>query len=63
VADNDVFPEQFPRFLGLSPEQREALLATHGEIFDPAWWQKIQGDIRAGVFSDVPPYPERLRLS
>ncbi|MGH8499086.1 MAG: isocitrate dehydrogenase kinase/phosphatase-domain containing protein, partial [Methylococcales bacterium] len=63
VADNDVFPEQFPRFLGLSPAQREALLATHGEIFDAAWWQKIQRDIQAGVFTDVPPYPDRLRLS
>jgi len=62
VADNDVFPEQFPRFLGLSPAQREALLAMHGDIFDPAWWQKIQTDIRAGVFTDVPPYPERLRI-
>lgn len=63
VADNDVFPEQFPRFLGLSPAQREALLAMHGEIFDAAWWQKIQSDIQAGVFTDVPPYPDRLRLS
>jgi len=63
VADNDVFPEQFPRFLGLSPAQREALLAAHGEIFDAAWWQKIQSDIQAGVFTDVPPYPDRLRLS
>jgi isocitrate dehydrogenase kinase/phosphatase len=62
VADNDVFPEQFPRFLGLSPSQREALLAAHGEIFDPQWWQKIQAGINAGVFSDVPPYPEALRL-
>ncbi len=63
VAENDVFPEQFPRFLGLSSEQREALLEAHGEIFDPVWWQKVQQDIQAGVFSDVPPYPEHLRLS
>jgi isocitrate dehydrogenase kinase/phosphatase len=63
VADNDVFPEQFPRFLGLSVAQREALLAAHGEIFDAAWWQKIQSDIQAGIFTDVPPYPDRLRLS
>lgn len=62
VADNDVFPEQFPRFLGLSPLQREALLATHGEIFDSQWWQKIQSDIQAGIFADVPPYPDRLRI-
>jgi isocitrate dehydrogenase kinase/phosphatase len=62
VADNDVFPEQFPRFLGLSVAQRDALLAAHGEIFDPQWWQKIQTDINAGVFTDVPPYPDSLRL-
>ena len=42
VADNDVFPEQFPRFLGLTPAQRDALLAAHGEIFDVRWWQDVQ---------------------
>jgi isocitrate dehydrogenase kinase/phosphatase len=62
VADNDVFPEQFPRFLGLTPEQREALLQTHGEIFDVAWWQALQGKLKAGGFEDVPPYPDSSRL-
>lgn len=63
VADNDVFPEQFPRFLGLTPEQREALLAAHGEIFDVAWWQGLQEKLKAGGFEDVPPYPESARLA
>jgi len=62
VADNDVFPEQFPRFLGLSPNQRAALLAAHGEIFDVGWWQRLQANLGAGGFTDVPPYPEALRL-
>lgn len=62
VADNDVFPEQFPRFLGLTPTQRDALLATHGEIFDVTWWQDVQAKLQAGGFTDVPPYPETLRL-
>jgi len=62
VADNDVFPEQFPRFLGMTPAQREALLHAHGEIFDVRWWQELQARNRAGSFVDVPPYPESLRL-
>jgi isocitrate dehydrogenase kinase/phosphatase len=63
VADNDVFPEQFPRFLGLTPDQRAALLAVHGEIFDVGWWQAIQRRLQAGEFNDVPPYPETVRLA
>ena len=62
VADDDVFPEQFPRFLGLTPAQRRALLESHGEIFDVAWWQAIQARLREGAFADVPPYPEGVRL-
>ena len=62
VAENDVFPEQFPRFLGLTPEQRAALLEVHGEIFDVTWWQALQTRLRAGGYADVPPYPEHTRL-
>ena len=62
VADNDVFPEQFPRFLGMNAAQRAALLEVHGEIFDVAWWQQLQARNQAGGFVDVPPYPEALRL-
>jgi isocitrate dehydrogenase kinase/phosphatase len=62
VAHADVFPEQFPRFLGLTPAQRAALLEVHGEIFDVAWWQAIQARLREGAFADVPPYPEHVRL-
>ena len=62
VADNDVFPEQFPRFLGMTPVQRDALLRAHGEIFDVRWWQALQERNRGGGFIDVPPYPESVRL-
>jgi isocitrate dehydrogenase kinase/phosphatase len=63
VDDNDVFPEQFPRFLGLTPDQCNALLAAHGEIFDVRWWQQLQTELRAGGYADVPPYPESARLA
>ena len=62
VADNDVFPEQFPRFLGLTAQQRTALLVAHGEIFDVGWWQALQAKLQAGGYSDVPPYPDGTRL-
>jgi len=62
VDENDVFPEQFPQFLGLSPELRAALLEAHGEIFTVGWWLALQQDIRAGALADVPPYPARLRV-
>ncbi len=62
VGDDDVFPEQFPRFLGLPAPLREALCRAHGEIFDPAWWRDLQARLRAGDWLDVPPYPESARL-
>ena len=62
VDDADVFPEQFPRFLGLTPAQRDALLAAHGEIFDVRWWQEVQRQLQQGGYADVPPYPDAARL-
>ncbi|ANB19292.1 bifunctional isocitrate dehydrogenase kinase/phosphatase [Dokdonella koreensis] len=63
VRENDVFPEQFPRFLGIPAELRAALIATHGEIFDPRWWQAVQAGLAAGDYADVPPYPPSARLA
>jgi isocitrate dehydrogenase kinase/phosphatase len=63
VGEHDVFPEQFPRFLGLDEELRRALIDTHGEIFDPAWWIDVQARIGRGDYADLPPYPQRMRLA
>ncbi len=63
VDDNDVFPEQFPRFLGLSEDQRAALLAAHGDIFEVRWWLRVQERIAAGAYADLPPYAESVRLT
>ncbi len=62
VGENDVFPAQFPRFLGLAAEQRALLLDVHGEIFDVDWWQQVRTDLLAGAYADIPPYPESARL-
>ncbi|MCK9538961.1 bifunctional isocitrate dehydrogenase kinase/phosphatase [Dokdonella sp.] len=62
VGVNDVFPELFPRFLGLAPALREALVATHPQIFDPDWWQALRARFLRGEYGDVPPYPASARL-
>ncbi len=62
VADNDVFPEQFPRFLGLTAEQERILIDTHGEIFDVRWWLALQERFRLGTPPEIAPYAAHLRL-
>jgi isocitrate dehydrogenase kinase/phosphatase len=62
VGPFDVFPEQFPRFLGMDPAQRAALLEAHGEIFSVRWWRELQERLARGVVADLPPYPQQLRV-
>jgi isocitrate dehydrogenase kinase/phosphatase len=63
VGPHDVFPEQFPRFLGLNDPLRDALLAAHGEIFTMRWWHDLQVAIRTGYRADVAPYSAQCRLA
>ena len=62
VDDNDVFPEQFPRFMGLSPDHLALLREHHADLFDPAWWQGVNARLKAGQALDVPPYSAEARL-
>lgn len=62
VEENDVFPEQFPRFMGLNNKHLAALREIHGELFDPSWWQAIQHLLASGQALDVPPYASAARL-
>ncbi len=62
-GDNDVFPEQFPRFLGVPTRLRDALLQRHPEIFDATWWRSLQEGMQHDEWIDVPPYPSTARLS
>ena len=62
VDDNDVFPEQFPRFMGLSREHIDLLEKQHGDLFDPGWWQDVHARLKAGQALDVAPYSQAARL-
>ncbi|RMF73281.1 MAG: bifunctional isocitrate dehydrogenase kinase/phosphatase, partial [Acidobacteria bacterium] len=62
VAENDVFPEEFGRFLGMPGELREEFVRWHGELLTARWWQEMQQRTRAGELVDVIPYREDSRL-
>ncbi len=62
VEPGDVFPEQFPRFLDLSPQHRGLFAQAHAELFDPAWWQALQARLRDDPTGAVQPYQDGVRL-
>ena len=62
VGANDVFPEQFAKFLVSDPVAREVFLERHADLMDPAFWSGKQDQLRAGLHEDVYPYPEEIRF-
>ncbi len=62
VDENDVFPEEFSRFLGLSPEHRDLFLSQHTDLLSPEFWIKAQDEIRAGHIRHIRPYHPGYRL-
>jgi isocitrate dehydrogenase kinase/phosphatase len=62
VRDNDIFPEEFERFLGLQGTLREVFLAHHADLFDPHFWQQHQKRLDAGEVIHIFPYDQDKRL-
>jgi isocitrate dehydrogenase kinase/phosphatase len=62
VGNNDVFPEEFRRFLGLNRALRDIFVAHHGDLFDADFWQKIQSRLQSGEIIDVFSYGHEHRL-
>ena len=56
VHENDIFPEEFPRFLGFRPDLLEILFDHHGDLFQAVAWRRVQTAIRAGNILDIFPY-------
>ncbi|MEJ2548045.1 MAG: bifunctional isocitrate dehydrogenase kinase/phosphatase [Gemmatimonadota bacterium] len=63
VAESDVFPEEFPKFIRIPPDVRDEFMERHGEIFTAAWWREMQALSRAGEIADFHPYPSSRRLN
>lgn len=62
VGPNDVFPEEFPRFLIGRPDIREMFLKKHGDLFEPKFWVEMQQTLKRKEIVDVFPYRRRLRF-
>jgi isocitrate dehydrogenase kinase/phosphatase len=62
VGPNDVFPEQFDRFLVAEPHLREIFLGYHRDLTQAEFWQAKQARLRAGELEDVFPYPQEARF-
>jgi isocitrate dehydrogenase kinase/phosphatase len=63
VGPNDVFPEEFPRFLFADIHQRRLFAKLHGELYDANYWKGLQQAISDGKVIDVFPYRRRLKAT
>ncbi|MFP4073580.1 MAG: bifunctional isocitrate dehydrogenase kinase/phosphatase [Actinomycetota bacterium] len=62
VEDNDVFPEEHQRFLGMPEDLRKIIHERHSDLFEVEPWRTIQKRIEAGELMEVFPYTEDARL-
>ncbi|ALV05324.1 bifunctional isocitrate dehydrogenase kinase/phosphatase [Roseateles depolymerans] len=62
VGKHDVFPETFGPFLLGHGEVREAFMAHHADLLEPAFWQTHKQRILAGHVHDVFPYDSHKRF-
>jgi isocitrate dehydrogenase kinase/phosphatase len=56
VDDNDVFPAELARFLGLADHLRRVFLEQHGDLFEVDFWRQTQAAVREGFWLHVFPY-------
>ena len=62
VSANDVFPEEFGRFLLNNDKIKKYFMRNHADLLDVRYWIRTQKNIKNGVFQDVFPYPEKHRF-
>ena len=62
VAPNDVFPEDFRRFLFGKRNVKALFTQMHGGLFTPQYWRELQDAIHKGHVVDVFPYRRKKRF-
>lgn len=62
VRDNDIFPEEFPRFLAFPKHARDELMKQHGDLFRPQFWSETQRRLHSGKLPHIFPYSSERRL-
>ncbi len=62
VAENDIFPEEFTRFLAIPVDLRAVFYQYHRDLFSVSFWHKMQNQHEAGEIVDLFPYQPNKRL-
>ncbi len=62
VGPRDVFPQEFINFFGFPRKLRELFVRVHGDLLQPAWWNRMKERHRRGEILDVYPYKPARRL-
>jgi|SRR5581483_11649746 isocitrate dehydrogenase kinase/phosphatase len=62
VGENDFFPEEFGKWLGLAPQWKQVFLEHHADLFDTPFWDDVKTRLQAGEVLDILPYAESKRL-
>jgi isocitrate dehydrogenase kinase/phosphatase len=56
VGKNDMFPEEFIKFLSMNRELRSLFLEVHGDLISADYWRNIKNKHLSGEVSVVVPY-------
>lgn len=62
IRKNDVFPEDFSRWMIGRADLKPHFLEYHKDLFDPSYWNSIQQRIKMGELIHAFPYPEEIRF-
>jgi isocitrate dehydrogenase kinase/phosphatase len=62
IAQNDVFPQDFKRFMIGRPDVKNHFFDFHSELFNPIHWKMIQENINSGQGVHAFSYPKKIRF-
>ena len=62
IGPNDVFPEEFGRFLLGDARVRGAFMRHHADLLEPDWWQACRAHVAQGRIEEFFPYDKDRRL-
>ncbi|GAA0879947.1 bifunctional isocitrate dehydrogenase kinase/phosphatase [Algoriphagus jejuensis] len=62
IHKNDVFPEDFRRWMIGRTDLKPHFLQYHQELFDPEYWNSLKQRIQKGELIHAFPYPEEIRF-
>lgn len=62
IAPNDVFPEDFKRFMIGREDVKQHFWEYHNNLFNPDYWKGIQEKIKKGELLHAFPYPKEIRF-